>query len=153
LAIPIALKNAGVRAQDVDLWEINEAFSAVAIANQKLLNIDGSKLNAFGGAVALGHPIGYAFLFRSMSTMLGLNPWVGEMGTGQPVCVCVCVCVCVLFNIRVSRICLSLSLGRCSGARIVATLIHGLKQRNGKIGVASICNGGGGASAVVVELL
>lgn len=98
-AIPLALKRAGLTINDIDAIEINEAFSAVALANAKLLNIDLAKLNVFGGAVALGHPIG------------------------------------------------------SSGARIIGTLINVLKARNGKYGVASICNGGGGASAIVIERL
>ncbi|MFN8308676.1 MAG: acetyl-CoA C-acyltransferase [Chitinophagales bacterium] len=98
-AIPIALKKAGKTLKDVDYFEINEAFSNVAMANMKLLEIDHSKLNVFGGAVALGHPVG------------------------------------------------------ASGARIICTLISVLKNKGGKIGAAGICNGGGGASAVVVELV
>ena len=97
LAIPKALKHAGVDASDVDFYEINEAFAAVAIANQRELNIDPEKLNVFGGAVAIGHPLG------------------------------------------------------ASGARIIATLNSVLTDRKGKIGVAGICNGGGGASAIVIE--
>jgi acetyl-CoA C-acetyltransferase len=99
LAIPKALANAGVTKNNVDYWEINEAFSVVALANMKLLDIDHSRLNVFGGAVALGHPIG------------------------------------------------------CSGARIIATLISVLNHKNASIGCASICNGGGGASAIVIEKL
>jgi acetyl-CoA C-acetyltransferase len=97
LAIPKALKHAGLTMQDVDFFEINEAFSVVALANQKKLGIDPSKLNVYGGAVSLGHPLG------------------------------------------------------CSGARIVVTLSSVLKNHNAKIGVAVICNGGGGASCVVIE--
>uniref|UniRef100_A0A6V3NGJ6 acetyl-CoA C-acetyltransferase n=1 Tax=Lotharella globosa TaxID=91324 RepID=A0A6V3NGJ6_9EUKA len=96
-AIPIALDRAGVSVSDVDFWEINEAFSVVSLANNKLLGLDASKVNVNGGAVGLGHPIG------------------------------------------------------CSGARILVTLLHVLKQNDGKVGVAGICNGGGGASALVVE--
>jgi acetyl-CoA C-acetyltransferase len=99
LAIPKALKKAGKELKDVDYFEINEAFSNVAMANMKLLNIDHSKLNVFGGAVALGHPVG------------------------------------------------------ASGARIICTLISVLKHKGGKIGAAAICNGGGGASAIVIELV
>lgn len=99
LAIPKALDHAGVEQPDVDYWEVNEAFSAVAIANQEKLGLDGEKLNVNGGAVAIGHPLG------------------------------------------------------TSGARIITTLISVLKQKNGKIGCAGICNGGGGASALVVEKL
>lgn len=99
LAIPKALKNAGVTPEQVDFYEINEAFSVVSLANNKLLNLDPSKVNVNGGAVSLGHPIG------------------------------------------------------ASGARIIVTLLNVLEQNNGKIGVAGICNGGGGASAVVVERL
>lgn len=98
-AIPIALKKAGKTIQYVDFFEINEAFSNVAMANMKLLGIDHSKLNVFGGAVSLGHPVG------------------------------------------------------ASGARIICTLISVLKKKGGKIGAAGICNGGGGASAIVVELV
>ncbi|MDR7129652.1 acetyl-CoA C-acetyltransferase [Algoriphagus sp. 4150] len=97
LAIPKAIKHAGLTAEDIDFYEINEAFSAVALANQKELNLDNDKINVFGGAVSLGHPLG------------------------------------------------------ASGARIISTLNSVLHQRNGKIGVAGICNGGGGASAIVIE--
>lgn len=97
LAIPKALKRAGVDSKDVSFYEINEAFSAVAIANNMKLNLDPEKVNVHGGAVALGHPLG------------------------------------------------------ASGARITATLINVLKQHGGAIGVAAICNGGGGASAIVLE--
>lgn len=99
LAVPLALKNAGLELSDVDYHEINEAFSVVALANMKLLNLDPSRVNVFGGAVALGHPIGM------------------------------------------------------SGARIIGTLYDVLKQKDGRIGCASICNGGGGASAIVIERL
>ncbi|MGY6557916.1 MAG: acetyl-CoA C-acyltransferase [Nitritalea sp.] len=99
LAIPKAIKNAGIEENDVDFYEINEAFSAVALANQKQLNLDADKLNVFGGAVSLGHPLG------------------------------------------------------ASGARIISTLCSVLGQKSGKIGVAGICNGGGGASAIVIEKL
>jgi acetyl-CoA C-acetyltransferase len=99
LAIPKALKNANVAQHDVDLFEINEAFAAVAIANNRLLKLNPERVNIFGGAVALGHPLG------------------------------------------------------CSGARITTTLISALQQQESRLGVAGICNGGGGASALVVERL
>jgi len=99
LAIPKAMKIAGIEKSDVDYYEINEAFSAVAIANNRKLELDPGKVNVNGGAVALGHPLG------------------------------------------------------CSGARIMTTLTSVLKQNNGTIGVAGICNGGGGASAIVLERL
>jgi acetyl-CoA C-acetyltransferase len=99
LAIPKAMKMAGVEKKEVDYYEINEAFSVVAIANNQLLELDPERVNVFGGAVALGHPIG------------------------------------------------------CSGARITATLTNVLAHKNGRIGVAGICNGGGGASAIVIEKL
>ena len=98
LAVPKALKRAGLTTNQVDFFEFNEAFSVVALANNKILNLDASKVNVNGGAVSLGHPLG------------------------------------------------------CSGARIIVTLIHVLKQNNAKIGAAGICNGGGGASAMVIEL-
>ena len=96
-AIPKALQKANLKVEDVDFFEINEAFSVVALANMKEMNISHDKINVFGGAVALGHPIGN------------------------------------------------------SGCRIVATLISILKNKDGKIGAAGICNGGGGASAIVIE--
>ncbi|MCZ8354313.1 MAG: acetyl-CoA C-acyltransferase [Cyclobacteriaceae bacterium] len=99
LAIPKAMQNAGITAGEVDYYEINEAFSAVAIANNIKLGIDQNKVNVNGGAVAIGHPLG------------------------------------------------------ASGARITITLLNVLKQNKGKIGVAGICNGGGGASALVIESL
>ena len=99
LAIPKALKAAGVSPKNVNYYEINEAFSAVALANNQKLGLDAEKVNVNGGAVALGHPLG------------------------------------------------------ASGCRIVITLLNVLRQNNQPIGVAGICNGGGGASAMVIELL
>lgn len=98
-AIPLALQRAGLSLKQIDFFEINEAFSVVAIANNQLLKLDPSKVNVNGGAVALGHPLG------------------------------------------------------ASGARIIVTLLHVLQQNNGKYGTAGICNGGGGASAMVIENL
>ena len=95
--LPIALKRANLDLSQIDLLEINEAFSVVALANLKILGINPDIVNVNGGAVSLGHPLG------------------------------------------------------CSGARIVVTLIHALNQRNLKRGAAIICNGGGGASAIVIE--
>ncbi|KAJ6121821.1 Thiolase-like subgroup [Penicillium capsulatum] len=99
LAIPKALKHAGVTQESVDAFEINEAFSVVALANMKLLGLAEDKVNIHGGAVAIGHPLG------------------------------------------------------ASGARILATLIGVLKAKQGKLGCVGICNGGGGASALVIESL
>ena len=98
-AIPRALKNAEISADQVDYYEINEAFSVVSLANNRELKLDAGKVNVNGGAVSMGHPLG------------------------------------------------------ASGARIVVTLLNVLQQNGGKIGVASICNGGGGASAIVIENL
>ena len=97
IAVPKAIKMAGLEKKDVGYYEINEAFSAVALANNMKLDLDPEKVNVNGGAVALGHPLG------------------------------------------------------ASGARIMTTLISVLKQNNTSIGVAGICNGGGGASAIVIE--
>jgi acetyl-CoA C-acetyltransferase len=99
LAIPKAIKHAGLSASDVDYYEINEAFSVVALANIKNLSLNPEKVNVFGGSVAIGHPLG------------------------------------------------------CSGARIVTTLTTVLREKKAKIGCAGICNGGGGASALVIENL
>ncbi|KAL1879286.1 erg10, acetyl-CoA C-acetyltransferase [Diaporthe australafricana] len=99
LAIPKAIKHAGLTADKIEFYEINEAFSVVALANIKLLNLDPETVNVFGGSVAIGHPLG------------------------------------------------------CSGARIVTTLTTVLKEKKAKIGCAGICNGGGGASAIVIENL
>jgi acetyl-CoA C-acetyltransferase len=98
IAIPIAAAKAGVDVKNIEYFEINEAFANVTMVNTKLLGLDPAKVNAFGGAVALGHPVG------------------------------------------------------ASGARIICTLISVLKHKGGKTGSAAICNGGGGASAVVIEL-
>jgi acetyl-CoA C-acetyltransferase len=98
-AIPIALKRANLKKEDIDLFEINEAFSVVSLANNQILELDPEKVNIHGGAVSIGHPIG------------------------------------------------------CSGARIIVTLLHALKRTGGKYGCAGICNGGGGASALVVEMI
>lgn len=99
LAIPKAIKHAGITAEQVDFYEINEAFSVVSLANIKLLGLDPETVNVFGGSVAIGHPLG------------------------------------------------------CSGARIVTTLTTVLREKKSKIGCAAICNGGGGASAMVIEYL
>ncbi len=96
-AIPKAIKHAGLSPKDIDFYEINEAFSVVALANMQLLDLEANRVNVFGGSVSLGHPLG------------------------------------------------------CSGARIVTTLTNVLQQKGGHIGVAGICNGGGGASALVLE--
>lgn len=92
-----AVNRAGLKMDQIDFWELNEAFSVVGIENTKRMKLDPAKVNVNGGAVSLGHPLG------------------------------------------------------ASGARIIVTLIHVLKQNNGKYGGAGICNGGGGASAMVVE--
>ena len=97
VAVPKAIAKAGIRIEDIDYFEFNEAFSVVGLVNTKKLNLDPAKVNVNGGAVSLGHPLG------------------------------------------------------CSGARIITTLVNVLHQNNGKYGAAAICNGGGGASAVVIE--
>lgn len=98
-AVPVALSRAQWKQDDVDLWELNEAFSVVGIANMELLKLNPDAVNVNGGAVALGHPLG------------------------------------------------------SSGSRIVVTLIHALRNRGLSKGGAGICNGGGGASALMVETL
>ncbi len=97
LALPKAIAHAGLTQEDIEYYEINEAFSAVALANNKEMGLDAEKVNPLGGAVALGHPLG------------------------------------------------------ASGARIIATLTSVLKQKGARYGAAGICNGGGGASAIVIE--
>lgn len=99
IAIPKALDKVGLSINDVDYFELNEAFAVVGLANSKILGLDANKVNVNGGAVSLGHPLG------------------------------------------------------CSGTRIIVTLLNVLEQNKGKIGVAAICNGGGGASAIVIEKL
>jgi acetyl-CoA C-acetyltransferase len=99
LAVPKAVAKAGLQMNDIDYWELNEAFAVVGIENTKRMKLDPAKVNVHGGAVSLGHPLG------------------------------------------------------ASGARIIVTLINVLKQHNGKYGAAGICNGGGGASAMVIELM
>ncbi len=96
-ALPRAVAKAGLKMEDINFFEINEAFSVVSIANNREMKLDASKVNVNGGAVSLGHPLG------------------------------------------------------ASGARVVVTLINVLKQNNAKYGAAGICNGGGGASALVIE--
>ncbi|MEZ4979851.1 MAG: acetyl-CoA C-acyltransferase [Chitinophagales bacterium] len=98
LAIPKALAKVGLNVSDIDLFEINEAFAVVALANMKLLHISHEQTNVYGGGVSIGHPIGV------------------------------------------------------SGCRIICTLISALKQKGKAKGAAGICNGGGGASAMVIEL-
>lgn len=99
IAVPMAVKKAGLKMDQIDYWELNEAFAVVGIENTKRMNLDPAKVNVFGGAVALGHPLG------------------------------------------------------CSGARIIVTLLNILNHRKAKYGAAGICNGGGGASAMVIEKL
>lgn len=99
IAVPKAIEKAGLRPDDIDYFELNEAFSVVGIVNTQLMKLDPSRVNVNGGGVSLGHPLG------------------------------------------------------CSGARIVVTLINILKQNKAKRGAAGICNGGGGASAMVIELM
>ena len=97
IAAPKALKLAKITISDVDYFEVNEAFSVVPLAFNKILDVDINKVNVHGGAVSLGHPLG------------------------------------------------------ASGARIVTTLINVLQNRDAKVGCAAICNGGGGASSIVIE--
>ncbi|HTL80168.1 MAG TPA: thiolase family protein [Bacteroidia bacterium] len=99
VAIPRAVEKAGLKMSDISFFEINEAFSVVALANLQLMKLDAAKVNVNGGAVALGHPLG------------------------------------------------------SSGSRIIVTLLSVLKQNKAKYGAAGICNGGGGASAIVIENL
>lgn len=98
-ALPKALGKAGLSNDDIDAWEINQAFAVVSVANERNLELDRNKVDQFGGGVSLGHPIG------------------------------------------------------ASGARILVTLLNVLDVQEGKYGAAGICNGGGGASAMVVERL
>jgi len=99
LAVPKAVAKAGLKMEEIEYWELNEAFAVVGIENSKRMKLDPSKVNVHGGAVSLGHPLG------------------------------------------------------CSGARIIVTLIGVLKDKKARLGAAGICNGGGGASAMVVELM
>ena len=97
LAVPKAVSKAGLTMEDINFWELNEAFAVVGIENSRKMNLNPATVNVNGGAVSLGHPLG------------------------------------------------------CSGARIIVTLLNVLKQNNAKLGAAGICNGGGGASAMVIE--
>lgn len=97
IAVPKAVAKAGLKMEDINYYELNEAFSVVGIVNMQKMNLKADQVNVNGGAVALGHPLG------------------------------------------------------CSGARIIVTLISVLNQKGAKYGAAGICNGGGGASAVVIE--
>lgn len=96
-ALPLAASRAGLSLSDIEFFEINEAFSVVSIANNQIMKLDPNKVNIYGGAVSLGHPLG------------------------------------------------------ASGARIIVTLLNVLQQKGAKLGAAGICNGGGGASAIVIE--
>ncbi len=97
IAVPKAVEKAGLKMEDINYFELNEAFAVVGIENTKRMKLDPSKVNAHGGAVSLGHPLG------------------------------------------------------ASGARIIVTLLNVLKSNNARYGAAGICNGGGGASAMVIE--
>ncbi|MBP8245006.1 MAG: acetyl-CoA C-acyltransferase, partial [Chitinophagaceae bacterium] len=97
LAVPKAVAKAGLSMDDIQYWELNEAFAVVGIENTKRMKLDPARVNVHGGAVSLGHPLG------------------------------------------------------ASGARIIVTLIHILKANKARYGAAGICNGGGGASAMVIE--
>ena len=96
-AMKKAVKKANLSMNDIDLFEVNEAFSVVTMAAEKDLSLDSEKVNVLGGAVSMGHPIG------------------------------------------------------ASGARIICTLLNAMQQKNVKNGMASICIGGGEASAIIVE--
>lgn len=98
-AVPKALERAGLTIDDIDYFEVNEAFAVVPLAFSEVLGIPQEKMNVFGGAVSIGHPLG------------------------------------------------------ASGARIVTTLTNVLNQRGGRYGAVGICNGGGGASAIILEKL
>jgi acetyl-CoA C-acetyltransferase len=97
IAVPKAVAKAGLRMEDIDYWEVNEAFSVVGIENTRRMKLDPARVNVHGGAVSIGHPLG------------------------------------------------------ASGARILVTLIYVLRQNKARYGAAGICNGGGGASAIVIE--
>lgn len=97
LAVQKLLDKQGLATTQIDYFEFNEAFSVVGVANSRILQLDPERVNVYGGAVSLGHPLG------------------------------------------------------CSGARILATLTSVLRQEKGRLGVAAICNGGGGASAMLIE--
>jgi acetyl-CoA C-acetyltransferase len=99
LAVPLAVKKAGLHISDISYWELNEAFAVVGIENIKRMKLDPARVNVHGGAVSIGHPLG------------------------------------------------------CSGARIIVTLLNILRRNNAQYGAAGICNGGGGASAMVIERL
>jgi acetyl-CoA C-acetyltransferase len=98
-ALPAAAEKSGVRMEDIEYVELNEAFSVVAIANMQMMKLDPARVNVNGGSVSLGHPLG------------------------------------------------------TSGARIIVTLLNVLQQKGAKIGAAAVCNGGGGASAMIIEML
>jgi acetyl-CoA C-acetyltransferase len=97
LAVPLAVSKAGLTMEEIDFFELNEAFAVVCLANAQKMNIPDAKMNIYGGAISLGHPLG------------------------------------------------------SSGSRIIATLMNVLAKNNGRYGVVGICNGGGGASAMVFE--
>jgi acetyl-CoA C-acetyltransferase len=97
LALPLAAKNAGIKVNDIDFFELNEAFAVVGIINNKLMGLDDKKVNVWGGAIALGHAIG------------------------------------------------------SSGCRITGTLANIMQKENGNYGAIGICNGGGGASAIILK--
>jgi len=99
IAAPRAVAKAGLKMEDIEYWELNEAFSVVGIENTRRMKLDPARVNVHGGAVSLGHPLG------------------------------------------------------ASGARIITTLVHILRQNKARYGAAGICNGGGGASAMVIENL
>jgi len=99
IAGPKAVAKAGLKMEDIEYWELNEAFAVVGIENTRRMKLDPARVNVNGGAVSLGHPLG------------------------------------------------------ASGARIITTLVHILQQNKARYGAAGICNGGGGASAMVIESL
>ena len=98
-AVKKAVEYSGLRLDDMDAFEFNEAFALVGVTVPKLLQIDPKRVNLYGGAIALGHPLG------------------------------------------------------CSGARIICTLLNVLETEKLKVGAVGICNGGGGASAMVIRKL
>ncbi len=98
-AVPKAIAKAGLKPEDIEFYELNEAFAVVSMAAMKELNLSNDKVNVWGSGCSLGHPLGN------------------------------------------------------TGSRITVTLINVLRKNKARYGAASLCNGGGGASAVVIEAL
>ncbi|KAG9129950.1 hypothetical protein Leryth_007068 [Lithospermum erythrorhizon] len=171
LAIPKAIKNSGLVASQIDYYEINEAFSVVALVNQRLLNLKSEQLNFHGGAVSLGHPLGVVVLVILVTMLATFSSEFPGMQS-------IVLYLRTLNNRNIFNYVVTkpspwgVELRRVFEKFMITLTVHSeqgefrsrhhlfthlywkvLRHKNGKFGVAGVCNGGGGASAVVLEFM